>query len=442
MPPSGAPSVAAIGATLVAHPVRDRLGHRAAQGRGRRDRDPHLVLRHHGGKPYRIRRCRSRSRRSPAARISIVAISEVRPSWHADGGAGSVAMSVRGRNGRARARQRDDRRGRRDRRTQPRQRHAARRCAAAMQQRRDDDEVQAAHADFYRRNVKTVASVSEDRSCRDVRAFGGSHTHNADPRHSVRQGRHIGRFPAHLGSGDLHVLSRLCDGDHAAFERLAAVSLFDAEHRTLKPGSPVVIETTYGYGRLWAQALGRPLTPEFVDDIDRMFFQTTLDHLTPMGDVKAPARRPCGARAAARPDDQRCRRQHPRADASPRARRACWNSSRPMIRASAPSPRPIPCWRSPSSRTCAPAEIAVVGDTVHDLAAARAAGALAIGVLSGPTDGALLEPLADVLLPSVAELGGAGSTRRFETRAAALQYRAKGLTFGLDGARASAKKSA
>ena len=32
----------------------------------------------------------------------------------------------------------------------------------------------------------------------------GSHTHNADPRHSVRQGRHIGRFPAHLGTGDLH----------------------------------------------------------------------------------------------------------------------------------------------------------------------------------------------------------------------------------------------
>ena len=56
-------------------------------------------------------------------------------------------------------------------------------------------------------------------------------------------------------------------------------------------------------------------------------------------------------------------------------------------------------------RQVAPAEIAVVGDTVHDLAAARAAGALAIGVLSGPTDGALLEPLADVILPSVAELG-------------------------------------
>ena len=60
------------------------------------------------------------------------------------------------------------------------------------------------------------------------------------------------------------VLSQLCDGDAAAYERVAAVSLFDAAHRKLLPGSPVVIETTYGYGKLWAQALCRPLTKEFV----------------------------------------------------------------------------------------------------------------------------------------------------------------------------------
>ncbi len=93
------------------------------------------------------------------------------------------------------------------------------------------------------------------------------------------------------------VLTQLCNGDGAAFERLAAVSLYDAAERKLLPGSPVVIETTYGYGKLWAQALGVPLTEEFVDHIDRMFFQTTLDHLTPMGDVKALLDGACGARA-------------------------------------------------------------------------------------------------------------------------------------------------
>src|SRR6185369_6683974 len=83
------------------------------------------------------------------------------------------------------------------------------------------------------------------------------------------------------------VLTKLSNGDPAAFERLAAVSLYDPAERRLLPGSPVVIETTYGYGKLWAQALGIPVTPEFIARIDALFFQETLDHLTLMGDVRA-----------------------------------------------------------------------------------------------------------------------------------------------------------
>lgn len=50
----------------------------------------------------------------------------------------------------------------------------------------------------------------------------------------------------------------------------------------------------------------------------------------------------------------------------------------------------------------APAEIAMVGDSLHDLGAARAAGAaLAIGVLTGPADEMELAALADVVLPSI-----------------------------------------
>jgi phosphoglycolate phosphatase len=53
-----------------------------------------------------------------------------------------------------------------------------------------------------------------------------------------------------------------------------------------------------------------------------------------------------------------------------------------------------------------PGRTAVVGDSVADLRMARAAGAgLAIGVLTGVGERADLEPLADVVLPSVAGLG-------------------------------------
>src|SRR5437762_3415859 len=63
------------------------------------------------------------------------------------------------------------------------------------------------------------------------------------------------------------VMTELCNGDSVAFGRLAAVSLYDAAERRLLAGSPVVIETTYGYGKLWAQALGVPVTPEFIAQI-------------------------------------------------------------------------------------------------------------------------------------------------------------------------------
>jgi phosphoglycolate phosphatase len=55
----------------------------------------------------------------------------------------------------------------------------------------------------------------------------------------------------------------------------------------------------------------------------------------------------------------------------------------------------------------APEEVAMIGDSVHDLGAARAAGAaLAVGVLTGPAGPEDLAPLADVVLPSIRELPG------------------------------------
>ncbi len=53
-----------------------------------------------------------------------------------------------------------------------------------------------------------------------------------------------------------------------------------------------------------------------------------------------------------------------------------------------------------------PTEIVMVGDSAHDMGAARAAGARAVGVLTGPAGRDDLEPLADAVLASIAELPG------------------------------------
>jgi phosphoglycolate phosphatase len=199
------------------------------------------------------------------------------------------------------------------------------------------------------------------------------------------------------------VLSKLSGGDDALFDRLCAVSLYDAFERRLLPGSPVVIETTYGYGKLWAEVLGVPLTAEFVDRIDGMYFQTTLDHLTPIGDVKAllsslAAR---GLRLGLMTND---------ADANTRAQLQKLGIGQLLEFVAAydsgygHKPDPDPVLAFAASANVAPAQIAVVGDTEHDLAAARAAGAIAVGVLSGPVPRERLVPHADVLLPSIAAL--------------------------------------
>ncbi|WP_193141590.1 HAD family hydrolase [Meridianimarinicoccus sp. MJW13] len=65
-----------------------------------------------------------------------------------------------------------------------------------------------------------------------------------------------------------------------------------------------------------------------------------------------------------------------------------------------------------------PAEIVMIGDSSHDLVAARAAGMPSIAVLTGIADRAQLEPLADAVLPSVAGLPG-WLDQRCPTRSAA-----------------------
>lgn len=201
------------------------------------------------------------------------------------------------------------------------------------------------------------------------------------------------------------VLSQLCNGDAAAYERVAAASLYDAAQRRLLPGSPVVIETTYGYGKLWAEALGRPLTKDFVDKIDRLFFQATLDHLTAMVDLKAllASLRARGLRVGVMTND---------ADANTRAQLSQLGLTELIEFLAAydsgygHKPDPDPVLAFAKFAGVAPSEIAVVGDTRHDLDAARAAGAVAVAVTSGPIPRDQLEPHADAVLPSIATLEG------------------------------------
>ena len=67
-------------------------------------------------------------------------------------------------------------------------------------------------------------------------------------------------------------------------------------------------------------------------------------------------------------------------------------------------PDPGPALAFTAAVRLEPAVVALVGDSAHDMSAARAAGMVPVAVLTGPATAQALAPLAAVVLPSVADL--------------------------------------
>lgn len=69
-------------------------------------------------------------------------------------------------------------------------------------------------------------------------------------------------------------------------------------------------------------------------------------------------------------------------------------------------PDPAPVLAACHAMGVAPARTAMIGDSLHDLHAGRAAGCVTIGVTTGPAPAAMLAPHADLVLGSIADLPG------------------------------------
>jgi phosphoglycolate phosphatase len=199
------------------------------------------------------------------------------------------------------------------------------------------------------------------------------------------------------------VIAHLAAGDQAVYDRLAAVSGFVTGERRFVAGSPLIAGATPDYGRLWAQALGRPATADFFAEIDRLFQVTGLEHLQPIGEPAAVlgGLRRHGYRLGIITND---------AEANARAQAARLGIG-PLLDfivgydsgfGAKPSGEPVLAFARAVAAEAQ--EVAVVGDTVHDLVAARAAGAIAIAVPSGPIPREVLAPHADAVIDSVADL--------------------------------------
>ena len=213
-------------------------------------------------------------------------------------------------------------------------------------------------------------------------------------------------FDATWGPAGYEVMRALSCGDRAALERLMHVSLFVENERRFLPASPLVGGSSAEYGPLWAEALGREAGPALYGEMDALFERWGLATLTPIHDPAAilGGLRHRGLHLGIATNDSK---------ASARAQIAALGLADMMGFVagydsgfgSKPDPGMVTAFIR--HHGLAPGEVALIGDSVHDLKAARAAGAVAVAVLTGPLRLAArpeIEPHADHVIGSIADL--------------------------------------
>ena len=199
------------------------------------------------------------------------------------------------------------------------------------------------------------------------------------------------------------VMQALAAGRRATYQRLAAASGFVECELRFRPDSPLIAQPTNVWGLLWAEALGCEADAHFLADVDRRLCEETTLHLVPIGEPQKlmTALAGCGYRLGVASNDAEM-------TVSAHARKLGIDRILQFVAGydsgfgAKPDPGPILAFAKAVG--VSPSQVAVVGDTALDVAAARAAGAIAVGVLTGPESAATLVPDADAILASAEEL--------------------------------------
>ena len=192
----------------------------------------------------------------------------------------------------------------------------------------------------------------------------------------------------------------LTAGDRGTLERLMLVNQFDEDELTFIAGSAAQ------WGPLWAEVLGRVGDPVLYGEIDRILTSASLSSLHAIGDLASILGRlaAAGLHLGIATND---------AEASARAQAVAlgidglfgYVAGYDSGYGSKPEPGMISAFAA--HHGLQPGEVALVGDSVHDLLAARAAGAVSVAVLTGPSGAVAREmvaPHADHVFASIADL--------------------------------------
>ena len=199
------------------------------------------------------------------------------------------------------------------------------------------------------------------------------------------------------------VIHALANGEAAMMRAQAEVLHFSLEQRRFLPTSPLIAGSSASYGELWGAALGRTDFAQLRREIDSLTAIESLKALTPIG-------RPLDALQALRAMGLRLGVATNDSQASAERQVVALGLSDIIEFVagydSGHGGKPDPGMVLAFARHIGtePQRVAMVGDSRHDLHAARAAGALAIAVLSGPAEREELEADADHVVDDIAAL--------------------------------------
>jgi phosphoglycolate phosphatase len=199
------------------------------------------------------------------------------------------------------------------------------------------------------------------------------------------------------------VLRHFSGGDAACLARLEDAAGFDGDGGGFSADSPMIAGATADFGPLLAAAIPRSYDAAFLAELDAIIEREGLACTVAIGDPAAI----CAALSAAgfvlglaTNGPVRLAEDHARVlGIRDRLAFVCGYDS-----GFGRKPGPGMVHAFCAATGIAPDHVAVVGDTLHDLHMARAAGAFGIGVPSGLTPAVVLAPYADLMVSDLDDL--------------------------------------
>ncbi len=207
-------------------------------------------------------------------------------------------------------------------------------------------------------------------------------------------------FEATWGGWAQRVVTQLGGGDGALVARLAAAIRFDLAQGRFDPGSPVIAGTSEEVVRLLAAQLPGHDFDALVADLDRAAQQAPLVEAVPLAECLSELRARGLRLGLCTNDSEASARAHLRAAGVEELFERIFGYDS----GHGAKPEPGPLLAFAAGLGVAPECVAMVGDSRHDLRAARAAGMKAVAVLTGPARAEDLADLADVILPDIGGL--------------------------------------